>query len=215
MRASDAEDTTSTIPNATVSRLPRYLRFLEDVRTRRSTVSSEEIGLGTGVTAAQVRKDLSHLGPTGTRGVGYDTHLLADLIARSLGLGAPLDVAIVGAGNLGAALANYKGFPDRGFRIAAMYDNDPRRVGSEVSGVVVRPVDALADDARTHAFVIAIIATPAGAAQPIVDVLVDAGIRSILNFAPVALRTGAGVSVRQVDLATELQILAYHRSRPG
>ncbi len=204
------------LPNATVARLPRYLRFLEDIRSRRPTVSSEEIGLGTGVTAAQVRKDLSHLGPTGTRGIGYSTGLLADLIARSLGLGEPIGVAIVGAGNLGAALGNYKGFPDRGFRIVAMYDNDSRRVGGEVSGLVVRPFEALSEDASRYVFAIAIIATPAGAAQAVADVLVASGIRSILNFAPVALRTGPEVSVRQVDLATELQILAYHRSRiPG
>ncbi len=206
---------TIPIPNATVARLPRYLRFLEETRTRRPTVSSEDIGLGTGVTAVQVRKDLSHLGPMGTRGVGYDTVMLAGLIARALGLGEPLGVAIIGAGNLGAALANYKGFPDRGFRIVAMYDNDPRRIGSEVSSLTVRPFDSLAEDIESQPFpvAIAIIATPAGSAQAVADAVVSVGIRSILNFAPVVLRVAAGVAVRQVDLATELQILSYHRIR--
>lgn len=203
------------LPNATVARLPRYLRYLDETRHRRPTVSSEDIALATGVTAAQVRKDLAHLGPMGTRGVGYDTAGLASLIARSLGLGEPLAVAIVGAGNLGTALANYKGFPDRGFRIGAVYDNDPRRIGAEVGSLVVRHIDLLVADMVEGPVAIAIVATPALGAQAVADLLATAGIRSILNFAPVVLRVAPGVTVRQVDLATELQILSYHLSQHG
>lgn len=201
------------IPRATVARLPRYLRYLEEVAASTTTVSSEDIAEGTGATAAQVRKDLSHLGTLGTRGVGYDPAVLRDLLARALGLSGDLQVALVGAGNLGSALANYGGFSSRGFEIVAIYDNDPDRIGTEVHGIEVRSIDRLVEDGRLSPFAIGIIATPAGAAQAVADLLVDAGVGSILNFAPTMVRTSDGTVVRQVDLATELQILAYYRRR--
>lgn len=197
------------IPKATVSRLPRYLRYLESVSA--DTVSSDNIAEATGASAAQVRKDLSHLGTLGTRGVGYDVAGLGDLIRRQLGLAEELSVAIIGAGNLGTALANYGGFPERRFRVAAVYDIDPNRVGSTIGSLAVRHLGDLAADASREHFAIGIIATPADAAQSVAERLVAAGINSILNFAPTVIKVPASVTVRQVDLATELQILAYYR----
>jgi redox-sensing transcriptional repressor len=198
------------LPPATVARLPRYLRYLNG--TGKNVVSSEDIAAGSGVSAVQVRKDLSYLGTVGTRGVGYDVDTLSDYIIRSLGLGDRLGVAIVGAGNLGTALANYQGFEARGFRIAAVYDVNAGRVGSPVDGLLIRHVDDLEEDVATLQIAIGIVATPAEAAQTVADRMVSAGIRSILNFAPVVLKVPAGVTSRQVDLATELQILSYHLS---
>jgi redox-sensing transcriptional repressor len=203
---------TSTIPPATVGRLPRYLRFLESVPSVSAVVSSEDIAAGSGVTAVQVRKDLSHLGAGGTRGVGYEVGSLRGLIARALGLVTVLPVAIVGAGNLGTALAHYKGFESRGFAVRAMYDVSGEKVGAVVDGITVRHLDALAREAPGLGIAIGIIATPSDAAQLVADRLVEAGVRSILNFAPVVVLVPAGVTVRQVDLATELQILSYHLS---
>ncbi len=201
------------IPRATVARLPRYLRFLEEVAPKRSTTSSDDIAEGTGVTAAQVRKDLSHLGTYGTRGVGYDAAALRDLIARALGLGEDLKVVLVGAGNLGTALANYGGFGERGFEIAAVYDRDPQRIGTAIGDLEVRDVELLSGDAAEEGFAIGIIATPSGVAQDVADLLVENGVRTILNFAPRMVRVPEGSVVRQVDLAIELQILAYYRDR--
>ena len=201
------------IPRATVARLPRYLRYLEDVAGTTSTVSSEDIAHGAGATAAQVRKDLSHLGTLGTRGVGYDPLALRDLLARALGLSGHLRVALVGAGNLGSALANYEGFSSRGFEIIALYDVDPDLVGTTIHDVEVRPLDRLVGDGQETPFAVGIIATPADAAQEVADLLVKAGVGSILNFAPTMVRTDDDTAVRQVDLATELQILAYYRRR--
>jgi redox-sensing transcriptional repressor len=195
---------------ASVSRLPRYLRYLESLGRGVTVVSSDEIAEGSGVSAVQVRKDLSYLGAVGTRGVGYDTDTLARTIGKALGLESRLGVAIVGAGNLGTALANYGGFEARGFRMVAVYDVDRNRVDQKAGGLEVRHVDRLPDDAATGEIAIGIIATPAAAAQDVCTLLVEANIRSILNFAPTEVRVPEGVTVRRVDLATELQILSYH-----
>jgi redox-sensing transcriptional repressor len=202
-----------SIPRATVARLPRYLRFLE--QRKEGTVSSEEIAAATGVTAAQVRKDLSFLGSLGTRGVGYQVEGLRDLIMRQLGLAESLPVVIVGAGNLGTALANYRGFGQRGFRFVALYDVSPSRIGTSINGIPVRHVDRLPADVQAEEVAIGVITTPAEAAQQAADLLTSAGVRSILNFAPVTLKVSRGVTVRYVDLAVELQILAYYRLRVG
>lgn len=199
-----------SIPRATVRRLPAYLQFLEESISIHTTVASDDIALATGTSAAQVRKDLSQLGSFGTRGVGYDVVALHNLISRALGLESERPVAIIGAGNLGTALANYRGFGERGFRIVAVYDADPRRIGKRIDTLVVRPVDALKKDARRNGLEIGMIATPADAAQSVTDMLVDAGIEAILNFAPVVVKVPANVTVHQVDLATELRILSYH-----
>jgi redox-sensing transcriptional repressor len=156
---------------------------------------------------------LSYLGSYGTRGVGYDVEYLLYQMSRELGLTRDWPVIIVGAGNLGQALANYGGFGERGFPMAALVDIDPAKVGSEVSGTVVRHLDDLPDIVPAKGGTIGVIATPAAAAQEAADRLVRAGVTSILNFAPVVLTVPRGVSLRKVDLAVEMQILSFHVAR--
>jgi len=203
-----------SIPEATVGRLPVYLRALVDLaESGVGTVSSEELADAAGVNSAKVRKDLSHLGSYGTRGVGYDVAYLIHQIRRELGLTQDWPIVIAGIGNLGHALANYRGFPERGFRIAALVDVDPAKIGERVGGLEVRDVADLPALVRQQDVAIGIIATPAIAVQDIVDRMVEAGIRSILNFAPAVISVDSGVSVRKVDLAIELQILAFYEQR--
>ena len=202
------------IPEATVARLPVYLRSLVELaETKTSTVSSERLAELAGVNAAKVRKDLSYLGSYGTRGVGYDVEYLLYQISRELGLTQDWPVAIVGFGNLGHALANYRGFGERGFRIVALFDDDPTKVGESVGGLRVRPIDDLTAVAAGGGIAIGIIATPAQAAQSVADRLVAAGITSILNFAPAVLSVPEHVSLRKVDLSIELQILSFYQQR--
>jgi redox-sensing transcriptional repressor len=201
------------IPKATVVRLPRYLRLLEDLDLGREVVSSEELAIAAGANAANVRRDLSHLDFHGVRGIGYSASELRDRIRQELGISERRRVAIVGAGNLGRALANYGGLSRRGFDVVALYDTDPRKIGTSVGQVVIQDLELLDGDCRSNTFEIAILAVPAVAAQPVADRLVDRGIRSILNFAPVRVKVPATVSVRQVDLSMELQVLSYYGSR--
>ena len=202
------------IPEATVARLPVYLRVLaEEEAAGVTTISSERLAELAGVNAAKVRKDLSHLGSYGTRGVGYTVDYLAYQMSRELGLTEARPVVIVGAGNLGQALANYGGFSSRGFPVLAMVDSDPAKVGRTVGGVPVRHVDDLPELLAESPNTIGVIATPAPVAQSVADLLVDAGVRSILNFAPIVLAVPSGVLVRKVDLATELQILSFYQQR--
>jgi redox-sensing transcriptional repressor len=203
-----------SIPEATVGRLPVYLRALVDLaEAGAGTVSSDELAEAAGVNSAKVRKDLSHLGSYGTRGVGYDVAYLIHQIRRELGLTQHWAIAIVGIGNLGQALANYGGFAERGFRVAALVDADPARVGERIGDLEVRHVDELPSIVADLDVAIGVIATPAGAAQEVADRLVDAGVRSVLNFAPAMIAVPPGVSVRKVDLAVELQILAFYEQR--
>jgi redox-sensing transcriptional repressor len=202
------------VPEATVARLPVYLRALHTLADRGIvTVSSVELAEQSGVGSAKLRKDLSHLGSYGTRGVGYDVDYLVYQISRELGLTQDWPVAIVGIGNLGHALANYGGFRSRGFRVVALFDADPDVTGVEVAGHVVRGVDELEPVVRENAVCIGVIATPAVAAQETCDRLVQAGVTSILNFAPIVLAVPEAIDVRKVDLSTELQILAFHQQR--
>jgi redox-sensing transcriptional repressor len=202
------------ISEATVGRLPIYLRALVEIAEGGlATISSEALAESTGVNSAKVRKDLSHLGSYGTRGVGYDVAYLIHQIRRELGLTQHWPIVIAGIGNLGHALANNRGFAERGFRTAALIDNDPGTIGETVGDLTIRPVEDLGAIAREHAALIGVITTPASAAQDVADAMVEAGIRSILNFAPVSLAVPEGVSVRKVDLAVELQILTYYEQR--
>jgi redox-sensing transcriptional repressor len=204
------------IPDATVARLPVYLRALYTLSERgTSTVSSEELASCAGVNSAKLRKDLSHLGSYGIRGVGYDVEYLVYQVSRALGLNQSWSVVIVGAGNLGRALANYGGFVTRGFRISAILDSDPSLVGRQIGAVTVRSVAELESVIASNSVAIGVIATPAGAAQVVCDRLVAAGVTSILNFAPLVLTVPDGVDVRKVDLSIELQILAFHAQRRG
>ena len=207
-----------------MARLPIYHRVLTGlVDAGVATVSSEELAAASGVTSAKLRKDLSHLGSYGTRGVGYDTDYLVYQIARELGLTQDWPVVIVGIGNLGHALANYGGFATRGFRVVGLLDADPARVGEKIPAgrdgaeIEVRGIHDLEDVVNEGGACIGVIATPASAAQDVCDRLVAAGVTSILNFAPAVLTTPDTIGVRKVDLATELQILAFHeqRRKPG
>ena len=202
------------IPEATVARLPLYYRALLEVAdTEVGTVSSERLAELAGVNAAKVRKDLSYLGSYGTRGVGYDVDYLLHEISRELGLTEDWPVVIVGVGNLGAALANYRGFGARGFRVTALVDADVEKVGRRIGELPVEHLDDLDRIVEERAIAIGIVATPAAAAQDVADRLIDAGVRSILNFAPAVITVPAHVSLRKVDLATELQILSFYQRR--
>jgi redox-sensing transcriptional repressor len=202
------------VPEATVARLPVYLRALSALaETGVTTVSSEELAVAAGVNSAKLRKDLSHLGSYGTRGVGYDVDYLVYQVSRELGLTQDWPVVIVGLGNLGHALANYAGFASRGFAIRALVDADSALVGEQVAGLEVRPLTELEHLVRDHGIAIGVIATPAGGAQEVCDRLVAAGVSSILNFAPVVLAVPDHVAVRKVDMSIELQILAFHEQR--
>jgi redox-sensing transcriptional repressor len=204
------------IPEATVARLPLYYRALLETAERQiATISSERLAELAGVNAAKVRKDLSYLGSYGTRGVGYDVEYLLHEISRELGLTRDWPVIIVGVGNLGRALANYRGFGARGFRVMAVVDADPALVGRSVADLTVESVDDLDHIVAERQIAIAILATPAAAAQEVADRLVAAGVRSILNFAPAVVTVPEGVSLRKVDLAIELQILSFYQLRRG
>ena len=204
------------IPEATVARLPLYYRaLLETVEQQVGTVSSERLAELAGVNAAKVRKDLSYLGSYGTRGVGYDVEFLLHQISRELGLTHDWPVVIVGVGNLGHALANYRGFGARGFQIVALVDADAAKIGQRVGELKVEALEDLPKIVADREIAIGIVATPAVAAQEVADALVDAGVTSILNFAPAVVAVPGGVSLRKVDLATELQILSFYQQRKG
>lgn len=206
------------IPEATVARLPIYYRALTQLFERGETrVSSEELAELTGVTSAKLRKDLSHLGTYGTRGVGYEVEYLRFQIAREMGLNNDWSVVIVGLGNLGRALARYGGFGSRGFQIVGLFDHDAKLIGSKLrtgkSEIEIMPATDLARVVKQLKARLGVIAVPAEVAQKVCDDLVKAGVTSILNFAPTHLSTPDGVDVRRVDLASELQILAFHEQK--
>lgn len=202
------------LPEATVARLPEYLRALHQLaQLGHDTISSEALATAAGVKSAKVRKDLSQLGSYGTRGVGYEVSRLIQQIEQVLGLTQRRNVALVGVGNLGHALAGYGGFASRGFRVGALVDVDQERVGTTLNGVQVTHLDDLPATVAAEKIAIGVIATPAPAAQMVADRLVAAGVKSILNFAPCVLTVPADVDVRNVDLAIELQILSFHEHR--
>ena len=202
------------VPEATVTRLAVSLRLLGVFPERGAeTVSSEELATASGVNSAKLRKDLSYLGSYGTRGVGYDVASLAHQLERVLGLDHHQSVALVGVGNLGHALAGYAGFAGRGFPVSAMFDVDPDLVGTRINGILVEHVTDIEAVCRERGVTIGMVATPGAAAQDACDLLVRGGVASILNFAPVVLQVPADVEVRKVDLAVELQVLAFHVAR--
>ena len=202
------------IPDATVARLPTYLRALRQLSEQQiDTVSSRALAEAAGVNSAQLRKDLSHLGSYGTRGVGYDVQYLLREVGREVGSAHDWPVIIVGLGNLGTALANYGGFYSRGFRVVGLVDPAPDLVGKRIHGLAIADLVELEDVVARTGAAIAVIATPAEAAQAVADRLVYLGVTSILNFAPTVLVVPDGVNVRKVDLGQELQILAFHEQR--
>ena len=213
---SDASDTppAKRIPEATVVRLPVYQRILiELVRAGTRTVSSEQLAELARVNAAKVRKDLSLLGSFGTRGSGYDADFLIAQIDRALGTDENWSVAIVGVGNLGRALANSAGFASRGCQVTSLFDVDAAVLGEEIRGIKVRHMDEIATLRAAESPDIGVITTPGWAAQGVADLLVRAGVSSLLNFAPRVLHVPPHVHVRYVDLSIELQVLGFYRSR--
>ena len=197
-----------------MARLPVYQRILEELlRSGTSTVSSELLGAAAQLNAAKVRKDLSLLGSFGTRGSGYDVAFLVEQIDRQLGLDREWAVVIAGIGNLGRALARSQGFAARNFRVAALVDTDPDIIGEQIDGVVVRHPDALPAIVKEVPLAIGVITTPGPVAQRVADLLVDAGVRSLLNFAPQVLEVPAGILLRYVDLSIELQVMSFYQAR--
>lgn len=198
------------IAESTVRRLSLYLRFLEEFEARgQATVSSGELARSGGTTSAQVRKDLSFFGSFGKRGLGYGVKDLIASIREILGLEHPWPIVIIGAGKIGAALAQYRGFTSRGFHVVGVYDRDPAKHGMALGAVTVRPDTLLEDDIKAHKPRIAVLCVPAESAQAMVDRVVEAGMKAILSFAPAPLHAPEDVTVRAVNMATELEILAY------
>ncbi|MEM7325874.1 MAG: redox-sensing transcriptional repressor Rex [Actinomycetota bacterium] len=202
------------VSEATVGRLPTYLRSLVDLAADDvASVSSSHLAELVGVNSATLRRDLSSLDITGTRGVGYDVKYLLFEISVVLGVNQEWPVAVIGAGNLGRALANYQGLASRGFPIRVVFDNDPDLIGTEVGGLTVRNVDKLSEVVTRLNITVGVIATSVDAAQGVADRLVGAGVSSILNFTADPLSVPDHVVVRRVDLATELQILSFYHQR--
>lgn len=199
------------IPEATVSRLSVYSRFLEEVEKRGITsISSGEIAEGIGGTPAQVRKDLAYFGEFGTRGVGYNVHSLNEQMVKILGLGKIWKVVLVGAGNLGSALSQYKGFRERGFDIVAVFDNDLKKVGLMLNSIPIYPTSQMAKFVDDNEVRIAIIAVPSQYAQDVADILADTKVQGILNFAPIVLTVPEEIETRNVDLAVNLEVLSFN-----
>lgn len=204
------------IPHATVARLPEYLRILVELaHSQHDTVSSGRLADLGGFNAAKVRKDLSYLGSYGTRGVGYDVLGLLDEVREALGLTAARGVVVVGAGNLGRALANYSGFEERGFPVLALVDADVDKVGTRVGQLEVRHADELPALVIELGLRIGVIAVPSATAQDAADRLVSAGLKALLNFAPSHVSAPPKVAMRRVDLARELQVLSFYEHQLG
>ena len=198
------------IADSTVRRLSIYLRFLEEFeQSGQATVSSQVLARRGGTTSAQVRKDLSSFGSFGKRGLGYAVPELAQHLREILGLEREWRIIIIGAGNIGTALAQYRGFRQRGFSVVAVYDRDPRKIGTRWDGVLVRDIAQLAEDVAGEPPEIAVITVPADDAQPVVDLLVRVGVRGILNFAPAPLAVPSHVALKHVNMALELEGLSY------
>jgi len=202
------------IPPATVKRLPLYLQCLDQIDSDSIGISSKNLANLAKVNDAQVRRDLSYLGTLGTRGVGYDIKTLRNQLQLELGLVEGWSAVIVGVGNLGSALAHYGGFKDKGFGVVGLFDDDPKKINSQVAGLVVTPLNKMEEYCKKYNVAIGIIATPGEYAQSVADQLIDCGVRSILNFAPVLLKNVKDVQIRSVDLSQELQILSYYLDRP-
>ena len=204
------DDTVKRIAESTVRRLSIYLRFLEEFEERGlATVSSDELARRGGTTSAQVRKDLSFFGSFGKRGLGYSVPELATALREILGLGREWRVVLIGAGKIGAALAQYRGFRQRGFRIVAAYDANPEKIGQTLEGIEVRDVARLDSELARDQPDIAVLAIPADEAQAVLDRVVKAGVRAVLNFAPAQLHAPPEVTVKTVNMAMELEGLSF------
>ena len=202
------------IPPASVKRLSLYLNCLGDINEEKHRVSSQKLASLAKVNPAQVRRDLSYLGTLGTRGVGYDISTLKNQLKIELGLVKGWSAIIVGVGNLGSALAQYDGFKEKGFGVVGLYDVDPKKISSQVAGLIVKSTEKIEEDCKKYQVAIGIIATPAEFAQKTANHLIESGIKSILNFAPFRLENIGNVHIRNVDLSQELQVLSYYLDSP-
>jgi redox-sensing transcriptional repressor len=199
------------IPDIIISRLPVYLRALQRMQENGiQTTSSQELGEKVGISAAQIRKDLSQFGEFGKQGTGYSITFLIDKIRTILKINDVWDVAVVGAGDIGHAVVRYQGFANRGFRITMVFDNDPAKVGTQIGEFVVRSAQTLEHEIRTAGIKIVMLSVPASVAQQITDTLVKAGVKAILNYAPISLNVPADVKVQYVDPAVNLQRMTYY-----
>lgn len=200
------------IPDIVIGRLPVYLRALRRLAQdgEKATTSSQELGERLGISSAQIRKDLSHFGEFGKQGTGYHIDYLIEQLRHILHLDVEWPVVLVGAGFLGHALASYGGFHRRGFRIVWIFDNDPEKIGVKMGGILVQPVEELEDTVRAEKARVAILAVPASAAQEITDILVEAGVQSILTYAPISLVVPENVQVQYSDPVVQLQRMTYY-----
>lgn len=199
------------IPEATITRLSVYSRYLAEIHKKNVvTISSNEIAEGVGVSSAQVRKDLAYFGEFGTRGVGYNVKDLHDYIIKILGLDTKWHVVMVGAGRLGTALSMYGGFKQRGFKVVGVFDIDPQKTGQYINDVKICPLDDLEETVKKNNAQIGIITVPATEAQEVADLLVKSGVKAILNFAPKNINVPLDVEVRNVDLAVNLEVLTFN-----
>jgi len=199
------------IPDIIVGRLPIYLRALRHMKENgQDTTSSQELGEQVGISAAQIRKDLSQFGEFGKQGTGYHINYLIDKLCEILKVNRVWDVAVVGAGDMGHALGRYQGFINRGFKIAMIFDKNPELIGKQIGELAILSVDDLVQSLRTNHISIAMLTVPATAAQKIADKLVEGGVKAILNYAPISLNVPEGVIVQYIDPATHLQRMTYY-----
>ncbi|MDI6768887.1 MAG: redox-sensing transcriptional repressor Rex [Anaerolineales bacterium] len=199
------------IPNIIVSRLPVYLRALNHMQTQgQQTTSSQELGEFVSVSAAQIRKDLSQFGEFGKQGTGYSIAFLIKKLGEILKVDRVWDVAVIGMGDMGHALARYQGFTNRGFRVAMVFDNNPALIGKEVGGFVIQDAKTMLEAIRGAGIKIAMLTVPAAAAQEVADQIIEAGVKAILNYAPISLSVPAGVKLQYTDPAIGLQRMTYY-----
>jgi redox-sensing transcriptional repressor len=207
------EDTTEMkeIPDIVVGRLPMYLRSLQRMAQEgRQVTSSQELGERLGISAAQIRKDLSQFGEFGKQGTGYNIEYLVDQLRQILHVNKDWEIAVVGAGDIGSAVARYRGFANRGFRVAMIFDNDPEKIGTNVGEFTVQADDCLIDAIQKAGILLAMIAVPAFHAQEVADQLVKAGVKAILNYAPVSINVPPDIHVQYIDPVTHLQRMTYY-----
>ena len=199
------------VPNIVVGRLPLYLRTLQLMSQEgRRVTSSQELGERLGISAAQIRKDLSQFGEFGKQGTGYNIDYLSDQLRLILHVNKVWDVAVVGIGDVGHALARYQGFSNRGFRIVLLFDNDPQKIGKNVGGFIIQDFSTIVTEIKTAGVQIAMLSVPIDQAQPVTNLLVDAGVRSILNYAPINISVPSGVRVQYIDPVLHLQRMTYY-----
>jgi redox-sensing transcriptional repressor len=199
------------ISEAVVRRLPIYLRYLSHLQQMGvTTVSSQQMGKTLDINPAQIRKDLAAFGDFGKKGIGYDVNYLIEKIRQILKLDQEIHVALVGAGHLGHAISNYNAYLQDNMRIVAIFDADPNKLGKQIAGITIQPLDELKQTVRDKQIRLAIITVPASAAQSVADQLIDAGIEGILNFAPITIRTDKDVRIDYADVTSSLQSLAYY-----